>query len=45
MYEHSIKHFVDTNHEYLRDYYLLDEDWKNIKLVAANLASWLGNPR
>jgi hypothetical protein len=38
MYEHSVKHFVDTNHEYLRDHYLLDEDWDSIKL----LASWLG---
>ena len=37
MYELSIKHFVAANHEYLRDYYLLNDDWKNIKL----LAGWL----
>lgn len=37
MYERSVKHFVAANHEYLRDYHLLDKDWKNIKL----LAGWL----
>lgn len=37
MYKRSVKHFVAANHEYLRDYHLLDKDWKNIKL----LAGWL----
>lgn len=37
MYEKSIKHFVAANHEYLQDYFLLEEHWNNIKL----LAHWL----
>jgi hypothetical protein len=37
MYEDSIKHFVAANHEYLHNYYLIDEDWKNIKLLAGCL--------